>query len=154
MKGQVEFKRFSLKFREGMALKLMNVAKLHIGDMDAGEMKTASFKINEKEGNGEVCFVARFKNGINEHRTDAVCINVRSESKGENAERGGSEVNEEVKKEEGEEREMETMWNESFAVNRSNTVDNTVDVHSSGNDEAPNFLSFILKIFNICAILR
>ena len=63
-------------------------------------------------------------------------------------------MNEEVKKEEGEEREKETMRNESFAVNGSNTVDNTVDVHSSGNDEAPNFLSFILKIFNICAILR
>jgi len=123
----------------------------YIGDMDAGEMKTASFKINEKEGrNGEVCFVARFKNGINEHRTGEVCVNVRSESRGENAERGGSEVNEEVKKEEGEEREMETMWNESFAVNGSNTV----DVHSGGNDEAPNFLSFILKIFNICAISR
>jgi len=124
----------------------------YIGDMDAGEMKTASFKINEKEGgNGEVCFVARFKNGINEHRTGEVCVNVRSESRGENAERGGSEVNEEVKKEEGEEREMETMWNESFAVNGSNTV----DVHPGGNDEeAPNFLSFILKIFNICAILR
>jgi len=123
----------------------------YIGDMDAGEMKTVSFKINEKGGgNGEVCFVARFKNGINEHRTGEVCVNVRSESKGENAERGGSEVNEEVMKEEGEEREKETMRNESFAVNGSNTV----DVHSSGNDEAPNFLSFILKIFNICAILR
>ncbi|UYZ39469.1 MAG: hypothetical protein N2V74_01365 [Candidatus Methanospirare jalkutatii] len=126
----------------------------YIGDMDAGEMKTASFKINEKGGgNGEVCFVARFKNGINEHRTDEVCVNVRSESRGENAERGGSEVNEGVKKEEGEEgeeRETETMWNESFAVNGSNTV----DVHSGGNDEAPNFLSFILKIFNICAISR
>jgi len=125
----------------------------YIGDMDAGEMKTAAFKINEKGGgNGEVCFVATFKNGINEHRTGEVCVNVRSESRGENAEKGGSEVNEEVKKkDEGEEREMETMWNESFAVNGSNTV----DVHSGGNDEeAPNFLSFILKIFNICAISR
>jgi len=123
----------------------------YIGDMDASEMKTASFKINEKgEGNGEVCFVARFKNGINEHRTGEVCVNVRSKSRGENAEGGGSEVKEEVKKEEEEEREMETMWNESFAVNRSNTV----DVHPGGNDKAPNFLSFILKIFNICAILQ
>ena len=102
----------------------------YIGDMDVGEMKTTSFKINEKEGgNGEVCFVARFKNGINEHRTGEVCVNVRSESRGENAERGGSEVNEEVKKEEGEEREMETMWNESFAVNGSNTVDNLSLIH-------------------------
>ncbi|MCU4140498.1 MAG: hypothetical protein MW690_000973 [Methanophagales archaeon] len=50
-------------------------------------------------------------------------------------------MNEEVKKEEGEEREMETMWNESFAVNGSNTV----DVHSSGNDERRQ-ISYLLSL--------